>query len=103
MKRKLSLIFLLAVLLTTMGCKKCYDCHNSCKVCQDAHFYILVQSDILSTRYYNLYIDSLTGLGWNCRDTSSNKEMKVCAQKGSHINNAVNLKEESGYTCTMMP
>ena len=102
MKRKLSLIFLLAVLLTTMGCKKCYYCHNSCKVCQDAHFYILVQSDVLSTNYYNLYIDSLTALGWTCRDTASNRDMQVCAQHNK-IDRTLLLKVESGYTCTPVP
>jgi predicted DNA-binding helix-hairpin-helix protein len=102
MKRKLSLIFLLAVLLTTAGCKKCYYCHNSCKVCQDAHFTILVQSDVLSTNYYNMYIDSLESLSWTCRDTTFNKDMQVCAQNNK-IGNTILLKEESGYTCTPVP
>ncbi|MCW3126949.1 MAG: hypothetical protein JWO03_2607 [Bacteroidetes bacterium] len=98
MKRKLSLIFLLAVLLTTAGCKKCYTCHNSCKVCQDAHYYILVQSDLLSTDYYNMYIDSLQSLSWTCRDTASNRSEQVCAQHNK-INNLILLTEESGMIC----
>ena len=93
------MIFLLAVLLTAAGCKKCYYCHNSCKVCEDQHFYVLVQSDVLSTDYYNLYIDSLQSLGYTCRDTAFNKDMRVCAQKNK-ADNTILLKETSGYTCS---
>ncbi len=99
MKSKLSLIFLSAVLILAAGCKKCYYCHNSCKVCEDQHFYIQVQSEVLGTTYYNLYIDSLEGLGWTCRDTTFNRDMQVCAEKNK-VNNTILLKEEAGYTCT---
>jgi hypothetical protein len=105
MKKNLQLIVLLFVLLTAAGCKKCYYCHNSCKVCQDAHFYILVQSDVLSTAYYDTYIDSLTGpgLGWTCRDTTFTKEMQVCAPSGNQINQIgykISQDEAAGYTCS---
>jgi hypothetical protein len=99
MKRKLFAIFLLFALLTLGGCSKCYDCVNSCKVCQDAHYYILVQSDALSYNYYNLYIDSLTSLGWSCRDTASNRNIRICAQRGNQINTKLFLTEESGFAC----
>jgi hypothetical protein len=100
MKRKLSTIFLLAILLTVAGCKKCYYCHNNCKVCQDTHFYILVQSDILSAQYYKVYTDSLTGLGWSCRDTTPNKDMQVCGQSGNQVNGTIAQDEQAGYTCS---
>jgi len=60
-----------------------------------------VQSDVLSTQYYNLYIDSLTspGLGWTCRDTTFTKEMQVCGQSGRQINNTIFLDDEAGWTC----
>jgi hypothetical protein len=104
MKKNLALIVLLMGLLGSTGCKKCYYCHNSCKVCQDAHFYILIESDLLSTQYYNLYIDSLEGpgLGWTCRDTAFNKEMQVCAPSGNQINDInykVSQDEAAGWTC----
>jgi hypothetical protein len=105
MKKNLPLLVLFFVLLACSGCKKCYYCHNSCKVCQDAHYYILVQSDVLSTNYYNMYIDSLTspGLGWTCRDTTFTKDMQVCAPSGNQINE-INYKisqdEAAGWTCS---
>jgi hypothetical protein len=104
MKKNLPFVVLIFVLLMASGCKKCYYCHNSCKVCQDAHYYILVQSDVLSTKYYNMYIDSLTspGLGWTCRDTTFTKDMQVCAPNGNQ-NNEINYKitqdEAAGWTC----
>ena len=104
MKRNMALIVLFSALLVSGGCKKCYYCHNSCTVCQDAHFYILIQSDLLSTKYYNLYVDSLKspGLGWTCRDTSFTKEMQVCAPNGNHINEInykISVDEAAGWTC----
>jgi hypothetical protein len=102
MKKKLPFLVLLFIVLTTAGCRKCYYCHNSCKVCQDTHFYILIQSDQLSTQYYNLYIDSLTspGLGWTCRDTVFTRDMQVCAGTDHKLNSEVSLDEQAGWTCT---
>ena len=105
MKQKIPFIVLAFVLLMASGCKKCYYCHNSCKVCQDSHYYILVQSDVLSTQYYNMYIDSLTGpgLGWTCRDTAFTKEKQDCAESGNKINTLITRDELSGYTCVENP
>jgi len=103
MKRNLSLTVLLFGLLAVSGCTKCYYCHNSCTVCQNANFYILIQSDVLSRQYYNLYIDSLkTTLGYTCRDTAFTKEMQVCAPNGdkmNEINYKVSVDEAAGWTC----
>ena len=101
MKKNLSLIVLLFVLLTSAGCRKCYNCHNSCSVCQDAHYTILVQSDQLSALYYTMYIDSLTspGLGWTCHDTAPNKQMEVCGEKGNQIKGSIFIDQEAGWTC----
>ena len=104
MKKNIQLIVLFFVLMAASGCKKCYYCHNSCKVCQDAHYYILVQSDLLSTQYYNMYIDSLTspGLGWTCRDTSFTKEKQECGT-GNLITNTISRDVTAGWTCTENP
>lgn len=99
MKSKLSVIFLSAILVLAAGCKKCYYCQNSCKVCEDQHYYILVESQNLGTTYYKTYTDSLQGVGWSCRDTAFDKDMQVCADKNK-ADNTIRLKEESGYTCS---
>jgi hypothetical protein len=99
MREKLSLIFLGVLLMAATGCKKCYYCQNSCKVCQDPHYYILVQSDILSAKYYKLYTDSLVGLGWTCRDTTSNRDKQVCGED-NHISGDILMQTEAGWTCT---
>ena len=98
MKKNLLFIVSLFVLMASSGCKKCYYCHNSCKVCQDPHYRILVQSDVLSTQYYNMYIDSLTGLGWSCHDTVPNRDMQVC-NENNKIDGEIFIKEQAGWTC----
>ena len=95
---------LIAMGLTLTGCEKCIYCHNSCKVCRDSHYYVLVQSDILSAQYYQLYIDSLTapGLGWVCRDTAFNRDKQVCAQDNK-ANNVLFTQTQAGWTCVDVP
>ena len=100
MKKNLPFIVLLFVLLISAGCKKCYYCQNSCSQCQDAHFNILVQSDVLGATYYKMYLDSLASLGWTCHDTTSNKGMQVCAESTRTLNSDITLSQEQGYTCT---
>ena len=103
MKRKAGLVVLLFIMLAGAGCRKCYYCQNSCSICQDAHFRILVQSDIYGTAYYNMYLDSLASLGWTCHDTTYNKDMQVCAESSHTLNGDVNLAQQQGYTCTAVP
>lgn len=100
MKKNLPFIVLLFVLLTSAGCKKCYYCQNSRSQCQDAHFNIFVQSDVLGATYYKMYLDSLASLGWTCHDTTSNKGMQVCAESTNTLNSDITLSQEQGYTCT---
>jgi hypothetical protein len=99
MKRNLLVVFCF-LLIALSGCKKCYTCANSCKKCHDPNFSILVCSDVLGSKYYKLYIDSLTDpkRGWICNDTISTKSEEVCADK-SKTNNKVFQKEEAGYSC----
>jgi len=99
MKRNLLVVFTF-LLMASSSCKKCYTCENSCKKCHDNNFKILVCSDVLGKKYYNLYIDSLTSplLGWTCTDTAPTKSEELCADK-SKTNNKVFAKEEAGYSC----
>jgi hypothetical protein len=104
MSRNLSIMLLLCIAIGATSCKKCYYCHNSCKVCQDAHNYTLVQSDVLSAQYYQMYIDSLSapGLGWTCRDTAFNHDKQICPQDNK-VDKTIQQQTDAGWTCAEVP
>jgi hypothetical protein len=100
MKRKPILVVLVFILLSAAGCKKCYYCQNSCSICQNANFRILVESQNYGAAYYQLYLDTLIGNGYTCKDTTFDRDFQTCAESTHTLNNNVTLAGEQGYTCT---
>ncbi|HRG88480.1 MAG TPA: hypothetical protein PLW44_05625 [Chitinophagales bacterium] len=106
--KNICLLFLFAMVVTVSACKKCYTCHNLCKVCYETHLAnggdtvlkIIVRSDLLGEKYYNEYIDSLTSpsLGWTCNDTASNYTEEFCGQSSFNNTKLIN-KRDGGLVC----
>jgi hypothetical protein len=102
MKNAFGLILVAFSVICFASCKKCYHCHNECKVCRkqrpDTTLTIQVCSDKLGDQYYVAYIDSLTSpsLGWVCGDTASNYAERFCeSQSQADLLN----KKAAGLIC----
>ena len=102
MKNVITLIVVALTVLCFVSCKKCYKCHNECKVCRkerpDTTLTIQVCSDHFGDKYYVEYIDSLTSpsLGWVCRDTANTYAEQFCeSQSQADLLN----KKSAGLIC----
>jgi hypothetical protein len=107
MKKLLFALSLFALVVYWSGCKKCYNCHNSCLQCdlsRGGHTFtqVICNDSFATVTQFSTAVSADTTAGWVCTSIASTYSYDFCSNKpGTQDDYYINYYNEGGRaTCT---